>query len=70
MPSTAVTSSLRPALYPVGHRAVILDWALSLTLRLSEPRYQRLRPFAFDRDASHQEILEAALVADLEREDG
>jgi hypothetical protein len=40
------------------------------TLRLSEPRYQRLRPFAFDRDASHQEIREAALMADLERGSG
>ena len=40
----------------------------SLTLRLSEPRYQRLRRFAFDRDASHQEVIEAALMAYLERE--
>lgn len=42
----------------------------SLTLRLSEPRYQRLRRFAFDRDASHQEVIEAALMAYLERECG
>ncbi|MCJ2068516.1 hypothetical protein MKK75_06810 [Methylobacterium sp. J-030] len=42
----------------------------SLTLRLSEPRYQRLRRFAFDRDASHQEVIEAALMAYLERETG
>lgn len=42
----------------------------SLTLRLSEPRYQRLRRFAFDRDASHQEVIEAALMAYLEREGG
>jgi len=40
----------------------------SLTLRLSEPRYQRLRRFAFDRDASHQEVIEAALMAYLDRE--
>ena len=40
----------------------------SLTLRLSEVRYQRLRRFAFDRDASHQEVIEAALMAYLERE--
>ena len=40
----------------------------SLTLRLSEPRYQRLRRFAFDRDASHQEVIEAALIAYLDRE--
>lgn len=42
----------------------------SLTLRLSEPRYQRLRRFAFDRDASHQEVIEAALMAYLDREGG
>jgi hypothetical protein len=42
----------------------------SLTLRLSEQRYQRLRRFAFDRNASHQEIIEAALIAYLEREGG
>jgi len=42
----------------------------SLTLRLSEPRYQRLRRFAFDRNASHQEIIEAALIAYLAREGG
>jgi hypothetical protein len=40
----------------------------SLTLRLSEPRYQRLRRFAFERDASHQEVIEAALMAYLERQ--
>lgn len=42
----------------------------ALTLRLSEARYQRLRRFAFDRDASHQEVIEAALIAYLEREGG
>lgn len=42
----------------------------SLTLRLSEVRYQRLRRFAFERDASHQEVIEAALMAYLEREGG
>lgn len=42
----------------------------SLTLRLSELRYQRLRRFAFERDASHQEVIEAALMAYLESEGG
>lgn len=42
----------------------------SLTLRLSELRYQRLRRFAFERDASHQEVIEAALMAYLDREGG
>lgn len=42
----------------------------SLTLRLSEARYQRLRRFAFERDASHQEVIEAALIAYLDKEGG
>lgn len=40
----------------------------SLTLRLSESRYQRLRRFAFERGSSHQEVIEAALMAYLERQ--
>lgn len=42
----------------------------SLTLRLSEARYQRLRRFAFERGSSHQEVIEAALMAYFEREGG
>lgn len=42
----------------------------SLTLRLSEARYQRLRRYAFERDASHQEVIEAALIAYLDKESG
>lgn len=42
----------------------------SLTLRLSEARYQRLRRYAFERDASHQEVIEAALIAYLDKEGG
>jgi predicted DNA binding CopG/RHH family protein len=40
----------------------------SLTLRLSESQYQRLRRFAFDRGASHQDVIEAALMAHLDKE--
>lgn len=40
----------------------------SLTLRLSEGQYQRLRRFAFDRGASHQDVIEAALMAHLDKE--
>lgn len=42
----------------------------SLTLRLSEGQYQRLRRFAFDRGASHQDVIEAALMAHLDKENG
>src|SRR4051794_37233122 len=41
--------------------------AKSLTLRLSETQYERLRRFAFDRRLSHQDIIERALVEYLER---
>lgn len=42
----------------------------SLTLRLSESQYQRLRRFAFDQDASHQDVIEAALMSHLDKEGG
>lgn len=42
----------------------------SLTLRLSESQYARLRRFAFDRDRSHQAVIEAALLRYLESEEG
>ena len=36
--------------------------AKSLTLRLSETQYERLRRFAFDQRMSHQDIIERALM--------
>jgi len=42
--------------------------AKSLTLRLSESQYQRLRRFAFDRGQSHQDVIERALMDLLDRE--
>ena len=41
--------------------------AKSLTLRLSESQYERLRQFAFDRRLSHQDIIERALMEHLAR---
>ena len=38
----------------------------SLTLRLSETQYQRLRVFAFNRGLSHQDVIETALMAHLD----
>lgn len=40
----------------------------SLTLRLSESQYQRLRRFAFERGSSHQDVIEAALIEHLNKE--
>ena len=42
----------------------------SLTLRLSEAQYDRLRKFAFDRRLTHQAVIEAALMAYLDRNQG
>jgi hypothetical protein len=41
--------------------------AKSLTLRLSETQYERLRRFAFDTRLSHQDIIEAALMTHLDQ---
>ena len=40
--------------------------AKSLTLRLSESQYERLRRFAFEHRLSHQDIIEAALMTHLD----
>ena len=42
--------------------------AKSLTLRLSEPQYERLRKFAFESRLSHQDIIEQALMAHLDQQ--
>jgi hypothetical protein len=44
--------------------------AKSLTLRLSETQYERLRRFAFDRRLSHQDIIESALLGYLDQQEG
>jgi len=41
--------------------------AKSLTLRLSESQYERLRRFAFDQRLSHQDIIERALIEHLDK---
>src|SRR4051794_11225221 len=42
--------------------------AKSLTVRLSETQYERLRRFAFDQRMSHQDIIERALMDYLSRQ--
>jgi len=39
----------------------------SLTLRLSEDQYERLRLFAFERRRNHQDVLERAMIEYLDR---
>jgi hypothetical protein len=41
----------------------------SLTLRLSEGQYERLRRFAFERRLSHQDIIERGLVEYLDQQE-
>lgn len=67
---TAAPNAPAPAPAPARTASDAEPRTKSLTLRLSEARYQRLRRFAFERDASHQEVIEAALMAYLEREGG
>jgi len=43
--------------------------AKSLTLRLSETQYERLRRFAFERRLSHQDIIEGALLVYLDQQE-
>lgn len=77
-PVQAVTPAAAPATVPAqvaaepspAKRASVVaePRTKSLTLRLSESQYQRLRRFAFDRGLSHQDVIEAALMAHLDKE--
>jgi hypothetical protein len=67
-PARALQASLQVVAAP-GAPAPREPRAKSLTLRLSETQYERLRRFAFDRRLSHQDIIERALVEYLEREE-
>ena len=42
--------------------------AKSLTLRLSETQYERLRRYAFETRLSHQDIIEGALMGVLDQQ--
>jgi hypothetical protein len=70
-PAPAATQPAPAAPTPIARAASDAEpRTKSLTLRLSEARYQRLRRYAFERDASHQEVIEAALIAYLDKEGG
>jgi predicted DNA binding CopG/RHH family protein len=65
-PARVLQDELRAALPPA-----LLEReprAKSLTLRLSETQYERLRRFAFDQRMSHQDIIEKALMDYLSRQ--
>lgn len=64
-PARALQAALAPRLIAVEKE----PRAKSLTLRLSESQYERLRQFAFDRRVSHQDVIERALLDLLEREE-
>jgi hypothetical protein len=70
-PARALQAALHSAL-PAAAPAMPLERqsrAKSLTLRLSEGHYERLRRFAFERRLSHQEIIERGLLEYLDRQD-
>ena len=64
-PARALQAALPTALAAAPERE---PRAKSLTLRLSEKQYERLRLFAFERRLSHQDIIERALVEYLDRQ--
>lgn len=65
-PASALPASPQPA--PAGS-AGREPRAKSLTLRLSETQYERLRRFAFERRLSHQDIIESALLTYLDQQE-
>ena len=70
-PARALQAALHSAL-PAAASAVPFERqsrAKSLTLRLSEGQYERLRRFAFERRLSHQDIIERGLLEYLDRQE-
>ena len=66
-PARALQDGLQAAIAPPAERE---PRAKSLTLRLSETQYERLRRLAFDTRMSHQDIIERALMEYLNRQVG
>jgi hypothetical protein len=71
-PARALQATLATGVHapPIPSSAEREPRAKSLTLRLSEPQYERLRRFAFDRRLSHQDVIEGALMACLDQQEG
>jgi hypothetical protein len=70
-PARALQATLATGIHapPMASPAEREPRAKSLTLRLSEPQYERLRRFAFDRRLSHQDVIERALMDCLDRQE-
>ena len=68
-PARVLQSNLQTSVAAPPAPAAREPRAKSLTLRLSETQYERLRRFAFERRLSHQDIIERALVEYLERQE-
>jgi hypothetical protein len=68
-PAPAPQAAPQPALAAPTVPAGKEPRAKSLTLRLSETQYERLRRFAFERRLSHQDIIESALLGYLDQQE-
>jgi hypothetical protein len=64
-PARMLQDGLQAAIEVLGERE---PRTKSLTLRLSETHYERLRRFAFDRRTSHQDVIERALLSYLDQQ--
>jgi hypothetical protein len=68
-PARALQAALQSALPAAPAVPFEPSRAKSLTLRLSEGQYERLRRFAFERRLSHQDIIERGLLEYLDRQE-
>jgi hypothetical protein len=68
-PAPAVQPGVQTSLATQAAPATREPRAKSLTLRLSETQYERLRRYAFERRLSHQDIIEGALMAVLDQQE-
>ena len=66
-PARLLQDGLQAAMAASAGRAEREPRAKSLTLRLSEAQYERLRRYAFEHRMSHQDIIEQALMNHLSK---
>jgi predicted DNA binding CopG/RHH family protein len=66
-PARLLQDGLQAAMAAPAERAEREPRAKSLTLRLSETQYERLRRYAFEHRMSHQDIIEQALMNHLSK---
>jgi hypothetical protein len=68
-PTPTPQAAPQPAAATIAAPAGKEPRAKSLTLRLSETQYERLRRFAFEKRLSHQDIIESALLGYLDQQE-